>query len=111
MPQLRDLAKAVGVESGVLLAAIAVQMSGAEPHRKRLAVHARQLAIEPRLHQLRQYRRPLLRSLEQTHRPARSHQINRDEAVGAYRSIIKAVAITAVGLRVRQAQSLRLGLF
>jgi hypothetical protein len=36
--------------------------------RERLAVHPRELALKPRIQILRRHRRPVLRSLEQTHR-------------------------------------------
>ena len=53
------------------------QVPGAEPGRKHLAVHARQLAFEPRLHVLRRHRRPLLLRLEQAHRPTLEDHVHR----------------------------------
>src|SRR5277367_1463806 len=57
-------------------------MPGAEPAGKRLAVHARQLALEPNLQILRRYRRPLLRRLEQAHRSALADHIHRTARMG-----------------------------
>jgi len=51
---------------------------GVEPGREHLAISARQLAVEPRLRNLRCNHRRRLRRLAKTHRPARSHHLNRD---------------------------------
>ena len=56
----------------------------AEPCRERLAVHARQLVVEPDLHILRRHRRALLRSLEQAHRPALEDHVHRHARLGAW---------------------------
>ena len=53
--------------------AAATQMPGTQSGRKRLAVHARQLAVEPHLQILRRHRRPLLLRLEQACRSALAH--------------------------------------
>ena len=58
------------VPANITLRAAAAQMPRAQPGRERLAVHARQLALEPRLQILRRSPRPLLRRLEQARRPA-----------------------------------------
>jgi hypothetical protein len=58
-------------------------MSGVEPHRERLAVHARQLVVEPRLQILRRRRRLLLPCLEQAHRSAVAHHVHRTARLGA----------------------------
>jgi putative transposase len=58
------------------------KMPGAEPAGKRLAVHARQLALEPNLQILRRHRRPLLRRLEQAHRSALAHHVHRTARMG-----------------------------
>ena len=50
--------------------AAAAQIARTQPGRKHLAVHARQLALQPRLPILRRHPRPLLLRLEQTRRPA-----------------------------------------
>ena len=57
--------------------AVARQMSRAEPGRERLAVHARQLALKPRVPVLRRYRRPLLLRLEPTRRSALARHVHR----------------------------------
>src|SRR5262245_36409894 len=58
-------------------------MPRAQPGRKRLAVHARQLALEPRLQILRRSRRPLLQRLEQARRSALAHHVHRTAPMGA----------------------------
>ena len=49
---------------------IAGKMPVTEPTGKRLAVHARQLTLEPNVQILRRHRRPMLRPLEQARRSA-----------------------------------------
>jgi hypothetical protein len=44
---------------------------------ERLAVHARQLALEPHLHIIRRYRRSLLLRMEHTRRSAVAHHVHR----------------------------------
>ena len=61
---------------------IAGKMPGAEPAGKRLAVHARQLALEPNLQILRRHRRPLLRRLEQAYRSALADHVHRTARMG-----------------------------
>ena len=61
---------------------IAGKVPGAEPAGKRLAVHARQLALEPHLQILRPNRRPLLRRLEQAHRSALADHVHRNARMG-----------------------------
>src|ERR1022692_1044952 len=46
----------------------AAEIPRAQPGRERLAVHARQLALKPRLQILRRSRRSLLRGMEQARR-------------------------------------------
>ena len=65
--------------------AAAAALARAQPGRERLAVPARQLALEPRLQRLRRHRRPLLRCLERPHRPAMAHQIHRPPNLGGTR--------------------------
>src|ERR1019366_10265536 len=57
-------------------------MPGAEPAGKRLAVHARKLALEPDLQVLRRHRRPLLRRLEQTRRSTLEDHVHRPARLG-----------------------------
>ncbi len=59
----------------------------------RLAVHARQLAVEPRFRQLRDHRRCRPRGLEQAHRPASNHHLHRPAGMGTHRSDLTAVGI------------------
>jgi hypothetical protein len=54
-----------------------------QPGRKYLAVHARQLAFEPRLQILRRYRRSLLLRLEYAPRPPLENYVNRAAPMGA----------------------------
>ena len=61
----------------------AAEMPRTQPGRKRLAVHARQLALQPRLQILRRYRRPLLRRLEQARRSTLAHHVHRTAPMGA----------------------------
>src|SRR5262245_65574764 len=58
-------------------------MPRAQSGRKRLAVYARQLALEPRLQILRRSRRPLLQRLEQARRSALAHHVHRTAPMGA----------------------------
>src|SRR5271166_3161277 len=57
---------------------------GSEPARERLAVHARQLALEPRLRQLQRHRRELLRGLEQTRGSALEDHVPRTARLGPW---------------------------
>src|SRR5690554_3924984 len=63
--------------------AAAAQMSRAQPGRERLAVHARQLAVEPRLQILRRHPRSLLLRLEPPHRSAMAHRVTRTTVMGS----------------------------
>src|SRR5262249_24161664 len=54
----------------------------AQPGRERLAVHARQLALQPHLQILRRYRRPLLCGMEQARRSALAHHVHRTAPMG-----------------------------
>ena len=60
--------------------------AGTEPGREHLAVLTRQLALKPRLRNLRRHHRRRLRRLAKTHRPARNHHLNRHARMGPYRS-------------------------
>ena len=64
--------------------AAAAQMPGAQPGRERVAVHARQLALEQDLQILRRYRRSLLLRLEQTRRSALAHHVHRPATMGPW---------------------------
>ena len=48
------------------------------------AVHPRQLAVQPGLQVLRRYPRPLLRRLEQSHRPALENHVDRNPSMGTW---------------------------
>jgi transposase len=63
--------------------AAARQMSRAEPAGERVGVHARQLALEPGVHLLRQPGRPLLRRLDQARRSALEDHVTRPARLGA----------------------------
>src|SRR5262249_34602869 len=60
----------------------AAKMPRAQSDRKCLAVHARQLALEPSLQILRRSRRPLLRRLEQAGRSALAHHVHWAASMG-----------------------------
>src|SRR5262249_61922710 len=61
----------------------AAKMPRTQPCRKRLAIHARQLALKSRLRILRRSRRALLRGLEQARRSALAHHVHRIASMGA----------------------------
>ena len=61
---------------------LATQITRAQPGRERLAVHPRQLALEPSFQVLRRYPRPLLLRLEQSHRAALENHVNRNPSMG-----------------------------
>src|SRR5208282_5335797 len=54
----------------------------AEPAGKRLAVHARKLALKSDLQILRRHRRPLLRGLEQARRSTLADHVHRNARLG-----------------------------
>src|SRR5262249_52535619 len=54
----------------------------AQPGRERLAVLARQLALQPHLQILRRSRRPLLCGMEQARRSALAHHVHRTAPMG-----------------------------
>src|SRR5256885_7906141 len=60
----------------------AAEMHRAQPGRERLAVHARQLALQPHLQILRRSRRPLLCGMEQARRPTLAHHVHRTAPMG-----------------------------
>src|SRR5271170_2676396 len=63
---------------------LAGKMPGAQPAGKRMAIHARKLALEPDLQILPRHRRPLLRCLEQAHRSALAHHVARPARLGPW---------------------------
>src|SRR5262249_14352672 len=60
----------------------AAEVPRAQPGRERLAVHARQLALQPHLQILRRSRRPLLCGMEQARRSALAHHVQRTAPMG-----------------------------
>src|SRR4051794_38829110 len=62
----------------------ASQVPRAERAGECLAVPARQLALEPRVRQLRRDRRPLLSRLEQARRPALEDHVARSPGLGTW---------------------------
>src|SRR5207302_10628688 len=60
----------------------AAEVPRAQPGRERLAVHARQLALQLHLQILRRSRRPLLCGMEQARRPALAHHVHRTAPMG-----------------------------
>ena len=71
------------VPPNITIIAAAAEIPRAQPGRERLAVHARQLALQPRLQILRRSRRPLLRGMEQARRSALAHHVHRIAPMGA----------------------------
>src|ERR1022692_1883701 len=60
----------------------AAEIPRAQPGRERLAVHARQLALKPRLQILRRSRRSLLRGMEQARRSTLTDHVHRIAQLG-----------------------------
>ena len=71
------------VPANITIIPAAAEMPRAQPGRKRLAVHARQLALQPHLQILRRSRRPLLCGMEQARRSALAHHVHRTAPMGA----------------------------
>src|SRR5437899_2869242 len=71
------------VPANITIIALPPKCPELNPVEKRLAVHARQLALKPRLQILRRSRRPLLRRLEQARRSALAHHVHRTAPMGA----------------------------
>src|ERR1700682_1320718 len=69
--------------------AVAAEIARAQSGREHLAIHARQLALAPRLQILRRHPRPLLLRLEQAHRHALENHDHRDQRLGLPVMIIK----------------------
>src|ERR1700719_2176017 len=69
--------------------AVAAEIARAQSGREHLAIHARQLALEPRLQILRRHPRSLLLRLEQAHRHALENHVHRDQRLGLPVMIIK----------------------
>jgi DNA (cytosine-5)-methyltransferase 1 len=70
-----------------------VQRAEVQSRGKRLAVLAPDLALQPRLRNLRRHCRRRMRSMEQAHRPTRHHNFNRHAPVGSRRSEVRALSI------------------
>src|SRR6201987_872477 len=64
--------------------AIAAEMPGTQPGRERLAVPARQLALQPGVLLLPRHPRSLLPCLEQARRPALDHHVDRPPRLGSW---------------------------
>ena len=75
------------------------KMPRTEPAGKHLAVHARKLALEPGLRIVRRHRRPLLRCMEQAHRPAMAHHVDRAARLGLWVVISKSWYKCKAGLQ------------
>src|ERR1700704_3788464 len=69
--------------------AVAAEIARAQSGREHLAIHARQLALEPRVQILRRHPRTLLLRLEQAHRHALENHVHRDQRLGLPVMIIK----------------------
>src|SRR5439155_7138559 len=70
--------------------------------RAYLAVYAAELALEPHLQILRQYRRPLLLGLEHAHRPTVENHAHRPARLGRRRSISVRIGMRQSPHAVRQ---------
>ena len=62
----------------------AATIARVEPGGECLAIHARQLVVEPDLQILRRHRRAVLPSLEQPHRPTMEDHVPRHAQMGAW---------------------------
>ena len=62
--------------------ALAPRITGTEPRGKHMAVHARQLVVQPGFQIIRRYRRPELRGLEQPHRSGLENHVHRSQEMG-----------------------------
>src|SRR5262245_35074908 len=82
-----------GSEQHLALAAPATRARAQRP-RKYLAVHARELAVEPNFQILRRYRRSLLLRLEHAHRSAVENHVHRPPRLGSRRSLNLRIGIT-----------------
>src|SRR4051812_47570413 len=59
------------------------QGAGVEPGGEHLAVHARELDLQPHLHVLQRHPRSLLRGVEQAHGSALAHYVHWTEKLGS----------------------------
>jgi hypothetical protein len=75
--------RALVVPSNISLLPLPPKMPRTQPGRERLAVHARELAVEPRLQILRRYPRSLLFRMESSHRSAVAHHVARPANMGS----------------------------
>jgi len=64
---------------------VAGEVPCAQPGRKRLAVHARQVAVEPHFKILRRHPRPRLLCMEPPHQSAVAHHVTRTASRGRMR--------------------------
>src|SRR5262249_12893181 len=87
----------------------AAEVPRAQPGRERLAVHARQLALQPHLQILRRSRRPLLCGMEQARRSALAHHVHRTAPMGP-RVLINGIWYKKVWNKLRAAGAARRGL-
>ena len=76
------LSSRLAVPPNVSARGAAGEMPGVERTGERLAVHARQLALKPRVQILRRNPRSLLLRVEQTHRSAMAHHVHRYARLG-----------------------------
>jgi hypothetical protein len=71
------------VPANITIIALPPKCPRAQSSRKRLAIYARQLALQSRLPIVRRSRRSLLHGLEQARRSALAHHVNRTAPMGA----------------------------
>jgi hypothetical protein len=72
---------------------VAIPCPGTQPGRKHLAIHAGQLALKPRVRNLRCHRRHGLRGMAKAHCTTGHNHLNRDASVGPCRSNSMTVGI------------------
>ena len=83
-----------------LAPAAAAALTRTQPARKHLAIHAGELAVEPRLQILRRNRRSLLLRLEHPHRSTLENHVHHSPRLGTRRSLI-----VRIGIRCLQAMA------
>ena len=76
------LSAQLAVPANITIVPLPAKCPELNPGRERLAVHAQQLAVQPRVHLLRRHRQPLLRRMEQTGRPTLARHVSRAARLG-----------------------------
>ena len=74
----------LAIPDNITVLALPPTIARVEPGGECLAIHARQLVVEPDLQILRRHRRAVLPSLEQPHRPTMEDHVPRHAQMGAW---------------------------